>query len=287
MQIKTFLDLIIPQYLLIPVVSILSSYLIINQKLPDGLSLILLIAGLSAAIIGFNILNMILDENLDAINKPNRPIPAKKITKHFAGIMSIIFYLLAIIISIFVNYFFTLIILAFIIISYLYTAPPFTLRKNILGTPITGILVYGTIPFLSAASISTVEIPMIFLFLFSFLIGSISIIKDIEDIQGEKKFRIKTIANTIGKKKTFDLSIYSLFLIGILIIIASITNYINLLFIFPSIILFISLIYLRQIFNTEIKFEEKLITTQSKILTKTMIIILTLQLIFGITSLFT
>src|SRR3989344_4051225 len=192
-SIKTFFELLVPQYLLITAISTISAYLLTNEQTFNLPILILAILSLSLTMLGFNALNMVFDAKLDAINKPNRPIPSGKLKKSTVFLISISLYFSGIIISLFVTDTLPIIIVVFSGISFIYTYPKLGLRKNILTTPIIGGILYGIIPFLTGWSITNNDLPIEFIVFFTLLITGISIIKDIEDVEGERKNNLNSI----------------------------------------------------------------------------------------------
>lgn len=195
------IELTVPQYLLISILSPIASYMIVYQHLPD-FSLIPIIIVLSFAVLGFNVSNMIYDSDLDAINKPKRPIPSGKSTKQEARMLSIACYTISMITAIATrNAWIILLTIAFIALSIIYSAPPLRLRNYWWGSSFTGAILYGTVPFLSVEALngSVFDHP-IFLAFFIALFIIISNTKDFEDSAGEKKMNISSIATIFGEQ---------------------------------------------------------------------------------------
>lgn len=280
---KNLINLIIPEYLIITIFSTFSSFLIINQTLSSVFYLVPAMVSLSFAMLGFNVLNMIIDYKLDLINKPLRPLPAGKISLKEAKITMIIFYALSVFFAFFTNLAFLYVLFLYILISFLYTSPKIYLKKYIWSSPLIGGTIYGAIPFLTAWSFSSKDFPLIFFLFFSILIAIIAPIKDIEDVKGEKIYRIRSIPSKFGKRNTLYFSQIFIFLLLFSIFSFSLFRIIEQKFIYSSIISIISLILINRKYNIK---SENQIFTQSKIVTVNMVIVVIIQLIFGLTNIF-
>lgn len=167
-------------------------------------STVIFLAGLSAAIVtgGGNVINDYFDYEIDKINRPNRPLPLGLISRKEALSIYFVLSVLSILLSIQIS------IGAFIIVSvtnvllYLYSV---ALKK----IPLIGNLVVSTCTSLAfiyggivVGNIYAAIIPAVFAFLVNLIR---EIIKDIEDIDGDKNNRLETypIKYGIEKSKTF------------------------------------------------------------------------------------
>ena len=150
-----------------------------------------------------NALNQVTDLAADKISKPYRPIPLGIISKNEALSLSMLMYLLAFLLSLFVNLWFILFVFLISVFTVTYSLPPRVKDKLFinqlwLGTPrgLLGILaswsVFGTV--LHPLPITIGVIATVF------LIGG-SITKDITDSHADKKTGTKTLINTYGIKK--------------------------------------------------------------------------------------
>jgi len=162
---------------------------------------VIFLAGLSAAIVagGGNIINDYFDYEIDKINRPNRPLPLGLISRREALSLYFVLSVLSMLIS------FKISVEAFIIVSatnvllYLYSA---ALKK----IPLVGNLVVSTCTALAfiyggivAGNIYAAIIPAVFAFLVNLIR---EIIKDIEDIDGDKKNRLETYPIKYGIEKS-------------------------------------------------------------------------------------
>ncbi len=160
----------------------------------------------------------IFDEKIDEISNPERLIVSGIISKKRALFLSNIFLFISFIIAFVVSRIFFIIILIRFLLSYLYSVPPFRLKR----IPVIATFV------LSLANISMIiagifliqkenyEIPwfLLIFILFIFTLGFTA--KDIKDYEGDKIGDIRTIPVIFGIKKAkkiigfFVLSIFFL-----------------------------------------------------------------------------
>lgn len=175
-------------------------------------------AGIAAMIVisSGNIINDYFDLEIDRINRPKRPLPSKLITKNEA----LIFYLILIIASLIISYsisidvFFTVLITN--ILLFLYSA--YLKRVLFIGNIVVSfctalVFIYGGIV---VGNISDAIIPAAFAFLINLIR---EILKDIEDIQGDKNSGIVTSPIKFGTShsRTYILGLSLLLIVTTLI----------------------------------------------------------------------
>lgn len=189
------------------------------------------------------IINDIYDFNsgIDVINRPNRPIPSGRITVPQAKFLFFLMSGIGIIFSIIHSLIFTLgflnIILAlfFAFMGWAYSA--WGKKQGFIGNIIVGIsfsigLIYGAV-----LNSSIVPTYIYFFFLTSFfLLLSREIVKGCEDIEGDKKEGVKTLAIKFGIKKSIFISIVFDICAIIFFILPLFTDIINPMFFFISMI---------------------------------------------------
>lgn len=175
-----------------------------------------------------NVINDYYDVEIDKINRPERPIPRGSITLKQAKILWIIAALIGIVIAILHNigYFNIIIVVFMVFIGWLYAA--WGKKSGFIGNIIVSVsfsigLIYGAI-----LNNSNVPFYIYFFFLTSFfLLLSREIIKGCEDIEGDKKEGVKTLAIRIGIEKSTKISIvFGIFAI-VFFILPYFTNIIN------------------------------------------------------------
>ena len=161
------------------------------------------LAIISAAIIcaGGNILNDYFDVDIDRINKPARPIPSGKITKQQAFTIAIIFLSIGIVIPFFIAKEAVILACTVVVLLVLYNA---VLKRNagFIGNIVVSLVAAFTIVYggIATGRLHRTFFPAIFAFLIH--LGR-EITKDIEDISGDKKAKTRSIAITLGVKKSY------------------------------------------------------------------------------------
>jgi geranylgeranylglycerol-phosphate geranylgeranyltransferase len=284
LSLKSMIELTTPQYLLISIAAPLSAFMIINKSLP-GTEIFYIIISLSLAVLGFNTSNAVYDLKIDKIDKPKRPIPSKKISVKEAKAIAFFFLFLSLLTSLFVNISFFILILIFIAVSYSYSK--FCLKKYIWGSPLVGAVLYGSIPFLAALSISPAGMPVSLFFLFTAMFAVISSTKDFEDMESQKKFRLRTLPIIFGVNKAKNLINYTIMLLISMAMIFPLWDFIGNKFFIPASLSFIMYFLYSKIFDSELeKLENRKekIVTQSSIPTLSIIFVILVQFIFGVFS---
>jgi geranylgeranylglycerol-phosphate geranylgeranyltransferase len=154
-------------------------------------------AGLTAST--GNIINDIFDIEIDKFNRPERPLPSEKISRNEAFTIYFIFIILSLILSWFVNVQAFLIVAVTTLLLFLYSKylKKIPLAGNFLVAFLTGLVfIYGGV---------VVENPTAAIIpaLFAFLINLIrEIVKDMEDVEGDKKAGVITFPIKFGFQKS-------------------------------------------------------------------------------------
>lgn len=173
---------------------------------------IALILGMLATFLalgGGNAINDVFDVKIDSINKPTRPIPSGRIKLKTGKIYSLGLMATAIIvggiISIIVNHFGpVLIVIGACILEYFYARDlkSTVLIGNISVGLLTGLcfLFGGVIIGCKNGNIQIIKISLALAFFALLMTTAREIVKDIEDIEGDKKEGAKTFPIVYGKK---------------------------------------------------------------------------------------
>jgi len=210
-QIKGYIDLIRPFTLLAPIIvsiCIMMASFFYNGR-TDNLSSVfwttVIPASFSLAILNAasNALNQVTDMKADKISKSYRPIIRGDVSPREALLISLILYIIAVTLSIFVNPMFCMFILLIVGFTVTYSLPP--RMKDILfinqlwvGVP-RGLL--GILASWSVFGNALEPLPLaVGIIAMSFLIGG-SITKDIMDSEADKKNGTRTLVNVYGVKK--------------------------------------------------------------------------------------
>lgn len=168
-------------------------------------------AALTAA--GGNIINDIYDVESDKINHPERPLAKRIISIKNGWIAYLLLTVLAILMSSFINLVATTIVVLTSILLYLYSVrlKKIPLLGNVTVAYLTGLtFIYGGV---AVGNVADAFIPAIFAFLINLIR---EILKDIEDIEGDKNVRLTTFPIKFGT--TITLRLISLLTIVLIVI---------------------------------------------------------------------
>ncbi len=138
-----------------------------------------------------NSINDYCDLNIDKINKPNRPLPSKRIKPPHALIFSIILISIGIGLGVLINLYAVgiAILVSAMLVSYAVKLKRTPFIGNLVVSCLTGItFISGGV---AIGSISGTVIPAIFAFLFT---TAREIVKDIEDTEGDIKNNVNSLA---------------------------------------------------------------------------------------------
>ncbi|MCC7577098.1 MAG: geranylgeranylglycerol-phosphate geranylgeranyltransferase [Methanomethylovorans sp.] len=164
-----------------------------------------------------NAINDYYDIEIDRINKPERPIPSGKISKSKALYFSISLFALGILIAFFINTICGAIALFNSLLLIFYAA---TLKRTaLIGNLSVGYLTGSTFLFGGAVFYKNggIEAVSVLFLLATFATIAREIVKDIEDIEGDRLDGASTLAISIGSEK----AAYLASIIGFIAVLAS------------------------------------------------------------------
>ncbi len=169
--------------------------------IPAGFVIFFLVAG------GTNTINDYFDYEIDKINRPNRPIPRGDITLKQSLIHYIILNSVSLILSIIVGIItingilLPLIVLFFEFIGFFYSWKG--KASGLPGNIMVGITSAVGFPFAALFTSEIQEIPLMIWAIYiasSIFLTAREFVKGMQDVEGDKQFKIKTIANLYGYK---------------------------------------------------------------------------------------
>ena len=231
-----------------------------------------ILAALSAALVaaGGYVINDFYDIEIDRINKPKRQIPLGKISPSSAKNFAITLFIFGIIISfIFKNIWMILLVScnSILLWIYAYKVKKLTFLDNILVSFVTAST------FLYGGLINKNIQNSYFIFFCAFIFTIIrELVKDLEDIKGDRSNKAKTIPIIFGKNVAFGL----LFLFWILLTILTIFGYKRFYesSIFIILIVLVGLLLLINLLILFMKFNRKTASLSSVIMKINMFVIL-------------
>ncbi len=157
---------------------------------------LVLAAGITGLVAGgANAINDFFDVEIDRINRPERPLPAGLLTSKQAITISICFFLLALLFAVQISLVVFLIVLGAQGLLVLYSA---FLKQTAVWGNITVSFSTG-LTFLFGGMVAGHVAPAVLPAIFAFLINwAREIVKDIEDIPGDKKLQARTLPIVYG-----------------------------------------------------------------------------------------
>ncbi len=191
---KYWIPLIRPVNVVITIVTVYAGGVICSADLFSGR---LLLAGLAAGMIAAfgNIVNDLYDLELDKKSKGRRPLPAALISVGNAVIAADLFAAAGIISACFVGWYCCMLAVVNTILLWLYT--PVFKGRGYWGNILIALICASAFPFggLAVGNISGSFFPALFAFALNLLR---EIIKDMEDVEDDRSFAIKTGAVSYG-----------------------------------------------------------------------------------------
>lgn len=221
MGIKDYVELIRPNVCMLAILGVLIGYIISpNPDISSELKYQKLLVAVFTALVltgAGNVINDYFDYKIDKINSRNRPISRGSIKRKNAFIFYIILSISGLLASFFVS---TQFLAIAVLYTFIFSIYSWKLKKSAFTKNIT-VSWISSFTLISGAFIFNTEInfPLVILF-FTSLIGTFSreIFKDIEDIVGDSKQKIKTLAIILGPRKAISIAVALIFLSIILLL---------------------------------------------------------------------
>ncbi|MCL2116095.1 MAG: UbiA family prenyltransferase [Methanobrevibacter sp.] len=174
---------------------------------------------------GGNVINDYFDHKIDAVNKPNRPIPSGRISLKNAYFYALLLFAVAIILGIFIGYLLenftpTLIVALSSLLMFYYakSLKKIALIGNIAISFLTGLcfIFAGIIIGLDTSSSIIIHISLYLGFFAGIMTMAREITKDMEDIEGDKLEKAKTLPIAYGNKISSILTSFLMVLASVL-----------------------------------------------------------------------
>ncbi|MGL4669460.1 MAG: UbiA family prenyltransferase [Methanobacteriaceae archaeon] len=253
---NAYIEILRPGNAIMAVIAVLLVAIVENNF---SLAVFLTMLAVFLATGGGNVINDFFDYKIDAINKPNRPIPSGRISLKNARNYAIVLFVVAIITGFFISALISgffgitvsgvfseisiissiLPVLIVFISSLLMIYYAYSLKKSVLIGNIAVSFLTGLCFVFAGVVIGNIIVP-IYLAFFAFLMTMArEIVKDTEDIEGDKKENAKTFPIIYGKKAS---GILAGFLMIITSLLSPILYFIGVFNIFYLIILVIAII---------------------------------------------
>ncbi|MDD3986035.1 MAG: UbiA family prenyltransferase [Methanobacterium sp.] len=187
-----------------------------------------------------NVINDYVDHKIDAINKPERPIPSGRISLKTAAIYSIVLFIISIIMAFIIGPIPGIIVILSAILMFLYA---YYLKKSLLIGNLSIAFLTGLCFVFAGVVLDAVTISII-LGIFAFLMTMArEIVKDMEDVEGDSVENAKTFPIVFGMRASSILAAFFMVLASITspaLYFMGIFNIIYLIIIIFAIILFLT-----------------------------------------------
>ncbi|MFH1391527.1 MAG: UbiA family prenyltransferase [Candidatus Diapherotrites archaeon] len=237
-----FLHLIVPEYIPMAITTALVGAVSTTNAFP-GFEFIIVAIVLTLIVAAFNAFNAIADREIDQINKPERPLPSKKISNHEALLFAITAYSIALLLSLLINPTFFAIIFIAVLVTTAYSYPGIDLKRKFGIGNFTVTVFYAILCSLAGWALYPNEPIPIPIISFLFLIGlSLSISKDFMDMPGDAFHQANTLPVKFGKNPSvgiiFIFLVISYLVLLMIIIMGLLSQQYYFLFIFFPLMLF-------------------------------------------------
>ena len=159
------------------------------------------------------IFNDIFDYDIDAVSNADRPLVAKTMPLPEYQLIGKFFTILALVISFCINETFLLFLLLYHFFAFLYSVPPFRLRKYFLASNLELATIFlltfhaGSAVLVSSYRFENIPPFITFGLLASYILAITA--KDIKDYDGDKKSHIQTLQTILGKKVGNVVTVFS------------------------------------------------------------------------------
>ncbi len=199
---NSYLELLRPYNGILAVLGIVIGSIVAGSFAAVGAIAIVLALAVSFMINGAgNAINDYFDYKIDQVNRPKRPIPSDRIKRNSVAVYFILLIAVSLALSYYVSANFFYIALVNSIVSLIYS-------WKLKGTPLIGNIAVSWLAastFIAGALISYTfqSVPMAIMILASMaFLGSLSreIVKDVEDVKGDREFGAKTLPVAVGEK---------------------------------------------------------------------------------------
>jgi geranylgeranylglycerol-phosphate geranylgeranyltransferase len=146
-----------------------------------------------------NAINDFFDVESDKINRPNRPIPSGRLAKRYAILLTLLLFGIGIILAASINWlcFFIAVLNSLVLVVYSFNLQ----NKILLGNMAIAYLVASAFVF-GGAAVNNILLPLILALLAGLATFSREIVKDLEDLEGDRRSFIKRIATKMKESFT-------------------------------------------------------------------------------------
>jgi geranylgeranylglycerol-phosphate geranylgeranyltransferase len=273
-KLTAIIKLIRPLNFLITFASVIVAAVICLPDKTHGLNVFIAAFAASLVMASGNIINDIHDIEIDKINKPLRPLPSGKITIKEAYGLYLVFIIVSVVLSLLVNQAVLIIVLISILLLFLYSK---YLKRILLIGNITVAFLTGLVFIFGGVVIenpSAAIVPAVFAFLINLIR---EIVKDMEDVEGDKKAGVITFPVKFG----FQKSEYVILFISLMLILCTLYPFITQLYKIEYFIVVMIIVNPILVYCLKILFEDHSVKNMKK-----MSNLLKLSMVFGLIAIY-
>ncbi|MDD5111377.1 MAG: geranylgeranylglycerol-phosphate geranylgeranyltransferase [Candidatus Altiarchaeota archaeon] len=203
-QLKAVVELARPRNTVISFFGVLTGALLVSTSVDAAI--ILAAASAMLVLAGGNAINDYYDLDADRINRPKRPIPSGRITRKGALVVSTALFLAGIILGWFININCLLLAAANTIILVVYArhSKKALLTSNLMVSYLTAsVFIYGALAVQPTENYNPLGAGLLGVLTASSFMMTLSreIIKDIEDVEGDRRMKAETLPIVMGETK--------------------------------------------------------------------------------------
>lgn len=211
-KLKALLETTRPRNMAISFIGVVTGALLVSTDVDVNAKVITAALSVMFILAGGNALNDYYDVDADRINRPKRPIPSGRVSKKEVRIFSAILFTAGIAAAFFINAYCLLlaIINSAVLVAYAMHSKNAFLASNIAVSYLSAsVFVYGALSIYNTPSFNPIGIGILSVLAASsfFMTLSREIVKDIEDLDGDRKTGASTLPIKIGLRKSMKIAV--------------------------------------------------------------------------------
>lgn len=201
-----------PRNMAISFIGVYTGALLVSTEVDFNAKVILAAFSAMFILAGGNALNDYYDVKADRINRPQRPIPSGRLSKKEVRLFSALLYTAGILTAFFINPYCTLLAVlnSAVLVAYAMHSKKAFLTSNIAVSYLSAsVFIYGALSVYNTPAFSPPGTGILSVLVASsfFMTLSREIVKDIEDLDGDRKAGASTLPIKIGLRKSMETAI--------------------------------------------------------------------------------
>ncbi|MFH1126193.1 MAG: UbiA family prenyltransferase [Candidatus Altiarchaeota archaeon] len=209
---NALLELVRPRNMVISFLGVIVGMLLVSTDITLDMRAIAAAASAMLILGGGNALNDYYDLDADKINRPKRPIPSGRITRGTAKLSSILLFLAGLLIALLINIYCLLLaaLNSLVLAAYArYSKKAFLVSNLAVSYLSASVFIYGAISIYQTMRFNPLGLGTLAILIVSsfFMTLSREIIKDVEDVKGDKKIDGITLPTEVGIQKSREIAI--------------------------------------------------------------------------------